>query len=307
MHRNSGTRLPVRVLSRAPVEYKGTYGREVVTCRLNGREIGLFCKYDPGEAVRVKAGHACRGHRGGVGLEARVYRDLLEPLGMPHARFFGAYREAGTGQTWLFLEYLESGHPLTESLEWEAAMLRAARWIGRFHKAAASRTSVLGSARRYDEGYYLGWMERTLRFAGPHQRRFPWLRTVCERFESVASELAAMPRTVIHGEYYPHHLLLRGGQVHPVDWESAAVAPGQIDLAAQTDGWPDPLVRRCEAAYRRARWPEGGPPDFRRGVDAARLYLSFRWLGDRPEWTQDPDARANFKQIQVSATRLGLL
>ncbi len=303
-YRNDAARVPVRIVAREPSEYTSTHGNEVVTCRLNGREIRLFCKYGPGETARFKADHASHRHRGGVELEALIYRDLLEPLGLPHARLFGAYHEAATRQTWLLLEYLESALRLSES---DAAMPAAARWIGRFHRAAASRTSVLDGVRVYDAGYYRGWVERTLRFAGPWHRRLPWLGTVCDRFEAVAAELAAVPLSVIHGEYYPHNVLVQHGRVYPVDWESAAIAAGQIDLASLTEQWPDAVVRRCETAYRRARWPDGTPADFRRGLDAARLYLSFRWLGDRPEWTRHRDARIYFEQIQTAATRLGLL
>ena len=45
------------------------------------------------------------------------------------------------------------------------------------------------------------------------------------------------------------------------------------------------MVRRCEREYQRSRWPEGAPREFGRTLDSAQLYLYFRWLGERPEWT----------------------
>ena len=48
---------------------------EVVTCRLPvGRILRLVCKHHPGWT------HPSFGHRGGIPLEARVYREFLEPL-----------------------------------------------------------------------------------------------------------------------------------------------------------------------------------------------------------------------------------
>jgi hypothetical protein len=98
------------------------------------------------------------------------------------------------------------------------------------------------------------------------------------------------PQTVIHGEFYAKTLLLRRGQIFILDWESAAIAAGEIDLAALTEGlhWPEPLVRRCERCYLKARWPHGPPTSFVRAFCAAKIYLHFRWLGERPEWAVRP-------------------
>jgi hypothetical protein len=94
-----------------------------------------------------------------------------------------------------------------------------------------------------------------------------------------------------------------------VDWESAAIAAGAIDLAALTEGqhWPVALVRRCERAYRIARWPDGAPSGFARALDAARVYLHFRWLGERPDWTIREKNLPRFDQLHEAATRLCLI
>ena len=48
---------------------------------------------------------------------------------------------------------------------------------------------------------------------------------------------------MIHGEYYPHNILFQSGVVRPVDWETAALAPGEIDLATLCEGWPPEEIR----------------------------------------------------------------
>src|SRR5439155_702258 len=88
------------------------------------------------------------------------------------------------------------------------------------------------------------------------------------------------PRTVIHGEYFGLNIIYQNGTSWPADWQSAAIAPGEIDLASLTHSWPRPLVRKCEREYRRSRWPDGAPDDFPEILEAARAYMNFRWLGD---------------------------
>jgi aminoglycoside phosphotransferase (APT) family kinase protein len=120
--------------------------------------------------------------------------------------------------------------------------------------------------------------------------------------------LLAAPPTVIHGEFYTKNLLLRRRKVHAVDWESSAVAAGEIDVAALTEGgWPARTVSRCERAYERARWPQGAPASFRTTLDAARIYLHFRWLGERPDWTVREKSLWRYEDLQATAKRLGLI
>lgn len=300
-------RVPVRVLAREPADLGSTFATEVVTCTVGGRKVRLFCKYGFGRRPHpLKDYHRSYGHRGGVRREAAVYRALLEPLGLSHARFLGAYHEAATGQTWLVLEYLDGGERLVRAYPQATGMTAAAGWIGRFH-AAAARARQLPRLTAYDARYYRGWARRAARFGVPWRRRFRWLEPLCERFGAVADELAALPRTVIHGEYYPKNIVLRKRRIYPVDWESAAIAVGQIDLAALTEEWGPEVERRCVAAYRRARWPEGAPANFARGLDAARLYLVLRWLGDHPLSTRDGDVQTYFEQLRPAGERLGLI
>jgi thiamine kinase-like enzyme len=113
---------------------------------------------------------------------------------------------------------------------------------------------------------------------------------------------------VIHGEFYGKNLLLRRRQIRVVDWESSAVAAGEIDLAALTEGrWPARTVRRCEQAYRRARWPCGVPAGFGARLAAAKIYLNFRWLGERPEWALREKWRWRYDHLHRAATHLHLL
>ena len=185
---------------------------------------------------------------------------------------------------------------------------KSAAWSGRFHAEQEKRCNdpALSFLIDYDATYYARWARRTAENAAATQAEYPWLNELCRRWEETLLELLALPRTVIHGEYYPKNILLHEGAVYPVDWESAALARGEIDLAALTDHGDPEIVLRCEAAYRSARWPEGPPPEFARAMDVARLYIHLRWLGA----TAGPKLRRRFRRYEearVLGERLGLI
>lgn len=294
---------PVTVLDREPNSRMGTFPTEIVTCRTGGgSELRLFCKYAAGR------GHNVHGHRSGVAYEAEVYERVLRPLPLPAPCLFGTHADGTAEGMWLVLGYLDDSVRVRETRK-PAALDQSAGWIGRFHAANEGRVSspALRFLNTYDGEYYVGWARRTFQFAGLLHHSLPWLATLCRRFEETVAELLAAPATVIHGEYYPKNILFRDGTAYPVDWESAAIAAGEIDLASLTDGCHAPVVRQCEREYQKARWPTGPPPTFARTLDVARLYVQFRWLGDRPEWTTRPTRRWRFEHLRSAAERLGLV
>ncbi len=301
---NGGSHLTV--LRRRKFVEAGSFASELVTCRLsNGSRLQLLCKYT--SKYWEAPGEESWGHRRGVLHEAAVYRDVLRPLKVSAPRFYGTHTDPKTGETWLVLEYLPDALRVNQA-DRPGAMGLAARWIGEFHALAEARLrrASFRFLRIFDAAYYRGWPQRTLRFAGPLKERFPWLRTVCQRFEGWAPLLLSR-RTVIHGEYYGRNVLFQKDRIYPVDWESAAIAAGELDLASLTEGWPASTVRQCQREYQRARWPQGAPADFPQTLEAARVFTMFRWLGDSPEITHDRGSRFYFRELRTAAERLGLL
>jgi len=311
LHDSGLTGSRVTILNRKPNLPAMTFPSEVVTCRLgDGNELRLFCKYAAGR------NHNAHGHRGGVSYEAAIYDGLLQDLPVRTPKFYGTFRNGRAGETWLILGFLEEGELLRDvhlDLEHKpqpTAIGLAARWIGRFHAlTAAARLTQWPPPllNRYTPAYYRGWAERTWRFAGKLHRQYPWLETLCRRAGELLDPLQAAPQVVIHGEYYENNIVVCGRQIYPTDWESAAIAAGEIDLAALTDGsWRAGLVRQCMTEYKRARWPGGAPGGFQSTLEAARIYLHFRWLGERPEWTTGQKHRWRFEELRCAAQRLGL-
>jgi hypothetical protein len=301
---HGSTSNQVTILRRQLNIYASSFPSEIVTCRVDdGSELRLFCKYAAGHS------HNAYGHRGGVAYEAAVYRYLLQPSRASAPTFYGSHTDCSTGATWLILEHLENTLRVSHTPEPAASMNVAARWIGQFHGIAKERFSnaPILFLNRYDAEYYVGWARRTSLFAGHWHQRFPCLTTLCERFEELVVLLLKAPPALIHGEYYTSNILFRNGIVYPVDWESAALAAGEIDLASLTEGWPVEVVRECEHEYQRARWPEGSPDDFELTLAAARLYLHFRWLGERPESTAAEYHLWRFEELRSSSERLGVI
>src|SRR5881628_2918170 len=239
-------RSSVTIVNRQPIVPFMTFPAEIVTCRLaRGNELKLFCKYEAGR------NHNAYGHRGGVAYEAEVHRRVLQPMRTTTPKYFGAWKDPVTADTWLVLAYLEDGRLLRDvhldlSAELQPTeMGLAARWIGKFHAATAKKLAnqALAFLNRYDAGYYLGWARRSCELAGKLHQKFPWLARLCQRAEEILTALFAAPPTVIHGEYYQNNILIRERIVCPSDWESAAIAAGEIDLAALTEGsWAADIV-----------------------------------------------------------------
>lgn len=134
----------------------------------------------------------------------------------------------------------------------------------------------------------------------------PWFLQICENFDVLCEPLLTAEQTVIHGEFYPLNILVQRGQIFPVDWESTAIACGEIDLASLTERWPEDISNSCIDSYINARWPAGAPDNFEQVLDSARMYLNLRWLGDRKEWTESEGYAWRFELMHEIGQRLSL-
>jgi len=263
-----------------------------------------LCKY---------GGNSCSdyGSRGGIPYEAEVYLHVLQPLRLSTARFYGSYKDVISGETWLVVEYLDESLRVSSD-SYPGAVCMAIRWLGGFHAAneALLLNSSIAFLKKYDYEYYIGWAHRTLLLASDLNLKFSWLEPLCKRWGEIVKEFFLPPSTVIHGEFYTENVLIRNRIVYPIDWESAAIAVGEIDLASITWCWPDEIVRQWEMEYQKGRWPEGTPANFQGRLDAARLFQQFRWMGTR-KWISDRLKETNsswwFEQLFIMGERLGLI
>lgn len=293
---NSGSGLAV--IDRRMHGRASTFPLEIVSCRMDGgKGFDVVCKYSS------ERDNSCYGHRGGVRYEGRVYRHLMASSGASVPRFLGMYDAPDSPWTWLVMEYLDRA---VTSGEMKNGLVLAAHWLGSFHAAHERRASELCGLHMYDAAYYAGWAERTMEFTRPYARDLPWLPALCRRFQEKVPTLLERPTTMIHGEFYSKNILIQDDVVYPVDWEAAALASGELDLASLIEKWPAKTAERCKAAYERARWPGGAPDDFEPVLEVARLYWLFRWLGDTQRRTRKRLAK-RVTLLRSAAGRLGLL
>jgi hypothetical protein len=292
----------VTVLERIPELPYGSSAADIVHCRTaDGKPHRLFCKYAAPET------HLRHGHRGGVAREAFVYQNLLTNSAGPHSvRYYGSHGGPEGGH-WLILEYLEDAERLAWTRNPEF-MYEAARWIGKFHASQQTRGSAPANmpVSAYDENYYMGWIRRTREYASGLPPEFSWVRRACDLAPAILQPLLIAPYTVIHGEYYPKNIMIKDCRVYPVDWESAALAPGEIDLASLIERWPSEVRDRCQSEYADARWASGAPDNFLDVLAAARFYLHFRWLGDRPSRTTAGKSRWRLAALRAIAEATAL-
>ncbi len=291
--------VPAHIRRRLASTYQSTASAEILECVLaDGAEWPVLWKH----AVRRQGDPLDT--RSGLAYEAQVYARILAADGHGQPRFLGAVHDAATGEDWLFEEFIPAGVRLSEFPLDVAGS--AAGWLGQFHRDF-ERSPIVATGsflRRYDETWYRGWVDRTRQLIERAGRRTPELDTLIEDCRERLPRLLEAPLTLIHGEFYPDNVIIDGTAVRPVDWESAAVAVGEIDLATLTEGWPAADEAVLVDRYRATRWA-GTPPDaFEERYQAARAYSACRRLADEEGWT--PEADRYLEQLIDAAGRLGV-
>jgi aminoglycoside phosphotransferase (APT) family kinase protein len=227
--------------------------------------------------------------------EIRVYRELLDGAGLGTPEFYGESTDPSTGRHWLFIENVEGDvlWQVGELVTWGAA----AGWLADLHSRFAGVASGFGFLPRYDRPLWRRWIDRAVTFARDDGAS-GWTAEERERvlllaasYDQVVDRLAALPQTVIHGEFYPSNVLVGHGsdpatrRIAPIDWEVASIGPGLVDLAALTTGWDTPDSAGIEAAYREQHEPQTGGQTFAEALAACRLHLAVQWLAWEPSWS----------------------
>lgn len=220
--------------------------------------------------------------------EPWMYRTVLGPTCSGPPTCLGSVSWPEAGRHWLFLERV-AGVPLAEVGDpgsWE----EAAAWLARFHATVGRHTLPDGPLIRHDARLHRWWFQRALERAGAVEA----VQRVEAAHAAAIEEVAGLPRTLVHGEFYPANVLVEDGRIRPVDWEMAGVGPGLLDVAALTSGgWSTEARTRMALAYRSALLDAGGrvppPQGLLRALTACRLLIAVQWLGWGRGWTPPPE------------------
>jgi aminoglycoside phosphotransferase (APT) family kinase protein len=263
-------RRPSAYRTSSPIE-------ELDVQRADGTTVPLILKVLGRAALTDAARKAKPAFLDDPAREVEVYQSMLPaaPPGPPKC-----YGAGAADRCWVLLERV-AGRELYQVGEfelWEAA----ARWLARLHATFAGRPGPpVGRLVVHDPDYFRAWARRAAVFV-------PQMRRLSERYERAVERLAAVPPTVLHGEFYASNVLVCdtpvGVRVCPVDWELAGWGPGPIDLAALTAGkWTDAERRALAAAYH----DELGAGSFDSLLEAlewCRLHQAVRWVGWSADW-----------------------
>ena len=241
--------------------------------------------------------------------EIEVYRTILRPelLGTP--AYYGSAVDPQQDRYWLFMERVP-GLKLRHIGSFEIWQ-QVARYLARMHAhfAAELQTSQHHHSHlpRYNAEYYRLWMRRAhvhlggsdASFDGSVSRDIEWLSS---RYDQVVQYLEALPTVLIHGEFYAGNIILQetgdesraSGRICPIDWETAAIGPGLIDLAALIGGsWTETQKTELALAYYDEMMPVAGwfpswfpsREAFLRALDYHRLHQAVQWLGWSTNWS----------------------
>jgi hypothetical protein len=296
-------RSRLRVVEREPNWYASTFASELVTV-VSSDAIGvLFCKHG------ADAADPRWGHRRGAPYEALVYEHVLVPHHADVPRWLGSFD--GTHGTTLVFEFLAGAAPIHEcEAGVDGAVVRAARRLGVWHRtgeAIASDPPIPG-LNDYRSDDTATWRDAfdSLRASA----RYRPLATAIERnVDVIVAALGRSSPTVVHGELHSPNVLAQGSRTYFVDWETAGIGPGELDVAALTVGsWTEPTRAACEQAYVEGRWDGRAPSSFDDALAAARLHV----LADVAHKTLGGFGRKEVStdwieaQFRVACDRLGI-
>ena len=256
--------------------------------------------------------------------EIETYRRVLATHRLGTATYYGAVVQEECKRYWLFLERVPPG------LLWQQGDIEVwklvARWLAGMHTFLVTATERRESAAfahllNYDRDFYWRWMHRAAWFVAEGDKSAEWksaaaIRGLENRYGKVVERLAAMPVTVIHGEFFASNVMIDTGperlRVCPVDWEMAGIGPGLVDLAGLTSGgWTREQKDAMALAYYDAlpadRTVNYDRQTFLTDLEYCRLHQAVQWLGWSPEWSPPPEhAQDWLKEALRSAEWLGI-
>jgi hypothetical protein len=262
----------LRVTERRFDERTSTFPVENVTVDDGSTRRVLFCKH--GRAYVDPYG----GVRRGVPYEAMIYDRVIKGQAVVPT-FLGSF--SGSHGTTLILEHIPRAASVTDlKYTSDGPLAAAVAELARWHRHYESIIDLHASLNEYRERHLALWIRKARRVNDESLRGAFDPGDIAQ----VARRLALAPSTLVHGELFPANALIADGRICFVDWESAGVGPGEIDLAALTSGgWPEAVERELEDLYASTRWPQGPPHAFGSAVAAARAYIvvSIAWHTSR--------------------------
>jgi thiamine kinase-like enzyme len=317
---------PIRVvgIKRRPSQYASSFTLEELDVELaGGQRLALVLKHLGWETLNPAGRLAKPAFLYDPLREIETYQRVLSPLNLGTPDVYGAGADPSANRYWLLLERVAGAelYQIGELSQWQ----QVARWLARFHARSSAHMTANPPAPplrwvRYGDDFYWRWLRRVRRFGESAERNSSQMQRLVTRlvasYDAVVRQLVAMPTTMIHGEFYASNVIVssRHGilRICPVDWETTAIAPGLIDLAALTSGqWSAKDRTAIALAYHEVRAEAVGQvspiAEFLHELDLCRLHLAVQWLGWSEDWKPPNDHRHDWlNEATELACELGL-
>lgn len=300
-------------LERRLSEFRSSFALEELQVELaGGRHLSVMFKNLSSRALLEEARRTRPAFLYDPLRELLVYQRILGGCAMGTADCHAAVADPDQERYWLFLEKVPGIelYQIGDFAIWE----QVAGWLARFHLLASELLPVAREARLFawNRERYRACLERASWCVGQRASAEPADREAMGRiadvYDLVIDHLAALPPAVIHGEFYASNVLVQeradGLRICPIDWETAGVGPGLIDLAALVAGqWTDQQREALMLAYWCGLEPQNAPSvpaAFRTALLCCRLHLAVQLLGRSPEW--EPPAEHKRDWLSEAAT-----
>jgi hypothetical protein len=232
------------------------------------------------------------------GREAWMYESVLPSDGLADAPRLLASGLSREGGRWLLMEW--AGSLDLSQVGARSVWCDTAAHLARLHVWGESRVDTLsrGALVPWDDPQlHLRWARRARGSLAEYfraQGTIDPLAALWRRYRVVANRLAAMPKTLVHGDFNASNILVTrsraGNRIRIIDWETAGVGPGLLDLASLVSGQvPEKRRAAMVAAYRDnlagSRLGALSDGEFDRALTWCRLALAVQWLGWSPGWS----------------------
>jgi len=296
-------RGPLRIVHRRVSPQRSTYLADVVQIQFaDGSREHLLCKYAHGVESMPFSPHY------GLVHESRVYQQLMRHPSLSLPRYWGSFTDDETSEFAFVMRFYPGGMTAAQACD-EGGVTELIRWMAEFHTWGEAQVAEpqWDFLTRYDAAYYAHWLDLTNTLAGPLAHEYPWLEQAAAAYRDRIPLLVTRPPTILHGELTTRNTLWTDGGIMPIDWETAAVGPAEIDLALFTFDWDLEDVRTLEESYVQVRW-QGSPPEgFGDVMLAARLYVSYHWIFSSPDGRDVNRVRSHLANVQRKAARWGVI
>lgn len=305
----------IRELRRQPSTHSSTFVLEDLWVRLqDGPELNLILK----ELSRLGAVLASEGIKpdfvGDPLREILMYRHVLTGR-LDTAICYAAIVDCSGQRGWLVLERVPGVelYQVGEPEVWRAV----ACWLAEFHVWGLGKAEMAASAARvqpHTKWFYQQWMQRALAHAA-NASTLNALRCLANKHEYIVKRLLTLPQTLIHGEFYASNILVQMAnppRICPVDWETAALGPGLMDLAALTSGrWSAAERQELAASYLGALQSNAydalDRSSFYEGLLCCQFQLAIQWLGWSRNWHPPAEHQTDWLgEARAAAVALGL-